>query len=369
MAKHTDRVTRRRQAQLSFEASGKDIRVGRREDLPLPLERLKAITPESPEVVQSFGNGLTAHVHRIRAAGRDWTLKLKRAESRVRNPDGQTSFLNEVQRRRDFTRLKGDSGTAANFRYIVETTYAGYRDGVILSPWIEGGIVDHFDERIIGQILFTGSRMETAGLMEWDYCPGNILDDGERITLFDFGYCYPFDPLTEFNSNGTRDPMFHCVERFETRSFFGHLLTREQSWPRERIMKLFALEKELAAEAFEWQLTWLRARSASAQVLEWKQGIVDSWRRALASPSLLDDLFLVESYRSHVLDVHDDLSGQSCTPMTLRRIDKLENMVSEQFGLLKAGGALLFGDQSKSQQELLATLGEQRRLAEEHQLR
>jgi hypothetical protein len=33
-------------------------------------------------------------------------------------------------------------------------------------------------------------------------------------------------PLREFNSNGLADPLFHFVERFETRFFFSWLMTR-----------------------------------------------------------------------------------------------------------------------------------------------
>ncbi len=56
--------------------------------------------------------------------------------------------------------------------------------------------------------------------MEWDLCSGNLLvDRQEQLWLFDFGYMYPFDPLREFNSNGLADPLFHFVERFETRFF------------------------------------------------------------------------------------------------------------------------------------------------------
>ena len=45
-------------------------------------------------------DGLTARVYRVQLAGRDWALKVARRPV-VQNPDGQTSFLNELQRRRD----------------------------------------------------------------------------------------------------------------------------------------------------------------------------------------------------------------------------------------------------------------------------
>ncbi len=39
-------------------------------------------------------------------------------------------------------------------------------------------------------------------------------------------------------------------------------------------------------------------------------------------------------YRSHQLDVADDLSGQSCGPLTLRRLDWLEQAVTDHYPLL-----------------------------------
>ena len=110
----------RQRAQLSWLASGRPLEVGERSTLPLPLETLKTLTAESPHVVQAFDSGLTALVYRLRAGGRDWTLKRQRPESLVRNVDGQTSFLNEVQRRADFTALKADPERAPRFTHIVE---------------------------------------------------------------------------------------------------------------------------------------------------------------------------------------------------------------------------------------------------------
>jgi hypothetical protein len=73
---------------------------------PLTLLQLKNTTKSSNYVVQSFNSGLTAIVYQIQMNGQSWTLKLKRSVSLVNNIDGQTSFLNEVQRRRDLVKLK-----------------------------------------------------------------------------------------------------------------------------------------------------------------------------------------------------------------------------------------------------------------------
>lgn len=73
----------------------------------------------------------------------------------MKNVDGQTSFLNEVQRRRDFTELKRHPETASLFTHIVDTHYASLREGIILSPWIEGERLQHFDARVFDQLFGT----------------------------------------------------------------------------------------------------------------------------------------------------------------------------------------------------------------------
>ncbi|QTN25555.1 hypothetical protein HZ992_11610 [Rhizobacter sp. AJA081-3] len=186
---------------------------------------------DEPWVREAFEGGLTARVFRIHAAGRDWTLKQARAQAGVHNVDGQTSFLNEIQRRADLSRLKAEQGGAQRFAAIVDTQYASLRRGILLSPWIEGTIATVWDERSLGQLFEQLVELYLAGLFEWDLCPGNILDDGRRVMLFDFGYMYRFDPLAQFNSagDGTSEPMFHPVERFESRNFCAWLLAKEQS--------------------------------------------------------------------------------------------------------------------------------------------
>ncbi len=128
------REEQRREEQLAFVASGAEIQVGDPAACPLPVDALASVEGHEPFVVQVFGGGLTAKVFRLRAGGRDWTLKRARVPCLVQNPDGQTSFLNEVQRRADLTALKAPAGGAARFRGVADTAYASYRRGVLLSP-------------------------------------------------------------------------------------------------------------------------------------------------------------------------------------------------------------------------------------------
>ena len=360
----------RHAAQLAFAAGGAELRVGDEAALPLPLATLLATRSDSPYVVETHTGGLTATVHRIRAGGRDWTLKLARAEARVRNIDGQTSFLNEVQRRADFTRLKAQPGGRERFAAIVDTVFASYRHGVLLSPWIDGDIVAAWDARRIHQLLQAACACAAAGLFEWDLSPGNVLDDGAQVRLFDFGYMYPFDPRTQFNSAGRGDdvPLFHPAERFETRNYFGVLLRIERERERGAAAALaaFRLEKEIALEVYREHRAQLAALGASAAVLGRLDALIARWQRALTGE--LAALYLSEGWRSHLLDLDDDLHGQSCTPMTLARADWLLAALTDRFDELVAQQALFGRDAGGSQSQLLDAYRQRRAQAEQFQL-
>ncbi|WP_421681872.1 hypothetical protein HKW98_12170 [Stutzerimonas urumqiensis] len=326
----------RHHAQLAFVASGQELEVGDPRDCPLPLDQLAATNGSETYVSQRLPGGLTAHVYRIEAAGRSWTLKRAREKCLVQGIDGQTSFLNEVQRRADLRRLKQQPALAERLSGIVDTCYASFRRGVLLSPWIDGAPVARWDEPRLLDLFDTLITLSANGLFEWDLCPGNVLDDG-RIRLFDFGYMYRFDPLREYNSDGLACPGFHPAERFETRQFFAWLLG-EEAHGSERALAAFRLEKAIAREAYRAWRTGLYARGAEAHVLERLDRILDDWSRALAGS--VEALYLREAWRSHRLDLADDLGGQTCTPLTLKRIGWMQRMVAEHHQDLLAAGAL-----------------------------
>ena len=203
--------------------------------------------------------------------------------------------------------------------------------------------------------------------MEWDLCPGNIIDDSGHIWLFDFGYMYPFDPLTQFNSNGVSDPLFHACERFETRNFFGWILRQEALGP-QQALALYRELKVVALDLYQQKLEWLTGQGASQQVLSWVRSFISRWQQALVNDASLERLFEVENFRSQVLDIEDDLHGKSCTPLTLRRLDFVEQCLRERFEALREGGALFYDNAGKSQQELLDLYGQKRLLVLKYQL-
>ncbi|RRE57076.1 phosphotransferase [Klebsiella pneumoniae] len=384
----------RQQQQQAFDRSGEPLIVGNVSHCPLPPETLAALGPDSPYVVQVYGSGLTGEVYRLRIAGKEYNLKKRRAVAGVANLNGQLSFLNEVQRRQALQQLKDDPVTAPRFTHIVPTLYADYRLGILLSrqalqqkddpvtaprfthivPTLYADYRLGIHRRradltppLIAQLFTTLEACEEQGLMEWDLCSGNLLvDRQEQLWLFDFGYMYPFDPLREFNSNGLADPLFHFVERFETRFFFSWLMTRipdaEQQLAQYREMK------RLAVESYRRKLVWLRARRADPQVLAHFQQLTARWESALADPAALSRLFAVEAFRSHVLDIEDDLHGQSCTLLTLQRIDWVINQLEQHYRFIADEGGLFYDNEGKSQQALLSSYAQKRQQAQQYLL-
>ncbi|GAA5181839.1 hypothetical protein GCM10025771_29710 [Niveibacterium umoris] len=351
----------RQAAQLAFVASGQEVACGAVDELPLPLAQLLALDASHPDVVEAHTGGLTGFVFRLRNDRGDWNIKRARSQSLVQNPDGQTSFLNEVQRRCELEAL-GDSCPAG----VVRTRYASFRSGLIVSDWIPGTVAKTWNERTLGSLFDLLIDLYLHGFFEWDVSPGNLVDDGDRLWMFDFGYMYRFDPLVDLNSNGLAAPLFHPAERFETRNFFAVLLELERASGQDEALRAFMLEKRIALDAYDRLLTTLRARGASQDVLDWLSAIVLRWRNAMASDPAA--LYLAEGWRSHRLDLDDDLRGQTCTRRTLARTDWLIEAAGKHFDALTQLDALFWHDAGMSKAALLDQLATDRANAERWQV-
>ncbi len=357
----------RRNKQLEFLASGSDIEAGDASLLPISLPELLEVNERSSCVEKRIGSGLTADTFMIAAGGRRWNLKKKRAEILVKNADGQTSFLNEVQRRRDFETLKKKNPAA--FAGVVDTVYASLKHGIIVSPWIEGGTVKKYTPQIISNLFDTLFHIETAGLFEYDLCPGNILaqKDG-TVKLFDFGYMYPFSPLGEYNADGMELPLFHPVERFETRSFMQYLMDIEDEKGRAAALEEYRMEKELAVEYYHRTLSWLRSNRADQGIINWKTGIIGLWENGLENHAALEKLYALESLRSYILDIHDDVGGRSCTLETLKKADRVISAFESGAAALSGIPALSWGDEKLDRAELVYKYRRLREKAVEYQI-
>ncbi|MCS3458748.1 hypothetical protein [Aeromonas sp. BIGb0445] len=333
-----------------------EIQIGRERDCPLTLAQLQSLHEGHPAVLEVYHSGLTAQVFHLKVEGHHWCLKRRLPESRVANIDGQTAFLTELERRREIEALREQHPTL--LPHVVCTSFGSARAGILLSPWLRGDPVQRLNERNLAQMLAVQGELARWGWFDWDPSPGNLLDDGQQISVFDFGYMWPFDPRFEFNSNGLCDPAFHVVERLETRTLSGLWLGVANPLPQ------FAYWRGLTLAWAEQELARLGREGACEPVLARLVALGQEWRTALASEEGLAANWLKDMYRSHWLDVQDDLSGQSCTPLTLKRLDWLEHALGHCYEELLAGGTQV----SQSQSELLALLASQREQAKGWQL-
>jgi hypothetical protein len=357
----------RQRANLALQQSATELQIGTCEGLPWRVEELAALSGNEQFVLQKLDSGLTAFVYQLRATDQsDYALKLARPECLVRNVDGQTSFLNELLCRQRIEFLRG--GTPPHLSAITRTHFASLRHGVLLSEWVHGESIRAWDRRKLRQVFATGCELLCAGLFEWDYCPGNLLDDGERIRMFDFGYMYPFDPLRHFNSAGDGDsqPMFHLAERFETRNYFAYLLSIEKEQGIDAALAAFRLEKEVAIEAYCDLRGRLLRKGATQTIADWLQAFITRWQRGLDGD--LHPLYLQEGWRSHVLDLDDDLRGQTCTPVTLLRCEWLLHALHQHYADLQSVNAFFWNDAGRTRQQLLETYREHMLAARSHQL-
>jgi len=363
-ATDTDNIeSLRRQQQLDFAASGREVEVGNAHALPLPLGELAALHRHHPAVREVHESGLTAIVYKLHSQGRDWAVKRARPQCLVKNVDGQTSFLNEVQRRAELARLQAQPGGAQRWRGLTPTVYASLQHGVIVSPWVDGRPVRAWSERTLRQLFSAGRELVRAGFFEWDFCPGNVLDDGDQVWLFDFGYMYRFDPLRHFNSagTGTSVPQCHLAERIETRHVFGWLLQVEETEGLAVALQAFRLEKTIALDTYLQLRAELQADGADGTVLGWLGGLIERWRTALGGD--LRSLYLQEGWRSHTLDLEDDLHGQTCTPGTLQRAAWLLRTLHEASDRQEANPAFSAGDAGLGTTDLIARYEAKQRVA------
>jgi hypothetical protein len=355
----------RRQAQLDFIASGREFEVGEPWLCPLPLAELRTLDRHHPAVQAVHDGGLTAVVFKVRANGRDWAVKRARTPCLVQNVDGQTSFLNELQRRSELAALKARPDGSERFAGLVDTVYGSLRHGLVVSPWIDGDLLRTWDERRLQQVFDTGRELVRAGFFEWDFCAGNVIDTGEQVRLFDFGYMYRFDPLRQFNSagDGTSVPHCHLAERIETRHAFGAWVALDEA----HALAAFRQEKTIAHATYRRLRRELAGDGASPPVLQWLDRIADDWQAALEGD--LHGLWLREGWRSHTLDLEDDLGGKTCTPTTLQRADWLLAALHAHHRTLAAQGAFRGEDAGQSAEALRSRYAARRQEAEGLQVR
>lgn len=327
-----------------------EITVGLKQNLPIDFQKLINTDENSEYFENLYSGGLTAKVFKLKIKNVFYNLKKKRPVISVQGTDGQTSFLNEIERRLDFEIFKKEGDL--DFSGIVDTIYASLKNGFIFSPWIEGKIPEDFTKKEIKNLFGTLLNMEKKGLFEWDLCPGNILiTPDNKIKLFDFGYCYRFNPLKNYNSEEKDLPVFHMAERFETRNYMQLLLNTEELSGIQQTLKKYRYEKEAAAEIYEEKIYWLERKKADNDILKFYKNIISEWKNSFVSEEILYNLYKKESFRSYILDAEDDLKGETCTKNTLLKIKKILEISENDYDFIKSSGLLFFGNEKLTKED------------------
>ncbi|PJG60769.1 hypothetical protein [Aeromonas cavernicola] len=306
-----------------------EISVGRERDCPLPVTQLLELKESHPSVLKLYQHGRTAEVFHLKLNGRHWCLKRCRQEALLAHPDGKTAFLTELERRREIEALRELHPTLlAN---VVCTSFGSAQAGILVSPWLRGEPVHCLNERNLAQMLDVEAELARWGWFDWDPNPSNLLDDGEQISLFDFGYMWTFDPRFEYNSNGLLDPEFHVVERLETCTLSGLWLAEVAPLPQ------FRYWRELCLKWVQRETDHLTRAGASALVLDRLHQLQRQWTAALASDDELTRNWLHDMYRSHRLNVISTQEGTSSDPLVQDRLDWLLRVLTDHYPQLAPG--------------------------------
>lgn len=358
----------RRRDQLLLLDLDKEIQVGRKEDLPLAVEKLEKTNYESPWVEEVF-KGLTSIVYKIKIDGEYYALKKKRKKTIARNMDAHLSFINEIQRRSDFEKLKNT--VPQLYDRIAKTIFASLKHGFILSPWIEGECITFQNRRDIYENVFdTLYLMECNGFFEWDLCSNNLLlVDDNQMMLFDFGCTYSYDPLSEYNSAGKKEPIFHGVERFETRMLMTYFLINKKRMTEDMILNEYRLEKEIAAKYYLKKLRWLEKNSAQPHIVDWIKDIIKTWEWGISNNDNLKEMYIVESFRSYVIDVINDINGKYCNYMTSKKLYYILKRLNNDYELIKRRNGFFWGDELISKDRLIEKYDKKENVLQKYRLR
>jgi hypothetical protein len=197
-------------------------------------------------------------------------------------------------------------------------------------------------------------EVEKEGLFECDLSSPNLLVDKHSIVhFFDFGYMYPYNTLTQYNSDGKVNPIFHVAERLESRFLMQHLINLETKTSLNNSLKIYKIAKETALEIYSEKLNWLIDNKADDDIIHWQKGLITLWENGLKNVDTLLNIYDLESFRSYVLDVNDDLSGRSCTLDTLLKIDGILCKIQSKFDFLSKNNGLFWGDENLTKQALI----------------
>lgn len=350
----------RRNKQKAFLKSKQNIIIGTLNHFPLKLDQLVNIENEKI-FYQKIESGLTSFIYNIELDNHKYNLKIKRDKILVDNPDGETSFLNEVQRRFEFEDIRKTNKIID--RGIVKTVYANLNQGVILSEYIEGIHLTNYTKYDLTSLFDLLFELDINGFFEWDLCSGNILKENDRIVLFDFGYMYKFNPLQHFNSEGLKEPDFHPIERFETRHFLHVLRDMNET----DSMRQYRLLKSLTKDYFIKKVRWLIINNADFEVINMYNEKITQIANIIENKDLMKQSFISDMYRATVMDIMDDISGKTCTIHTINKLEFVKTIIEHNYETLKETESLL-NEEGLSKEDLIVKYNEISKLVLQYQI-
>lgn len=327
---------RRREAGLHWLRSGEEVRVGDPRKLPLPFRELAQVTADHP-AVRSCHEAVTTDILCLALGDFRYTLKIWRRERPAEDIDGLLSFMTELlcRRRIEAARHDLESGTHSGMRYLVKSIFGSLNHRVLISPWIEGQTLadlpfaDWTDERL-ANVFAAHASLLRLGLFDWNPTANNVLCvEGHDVRLFDFGYCYPFNPLLEGNSNWEERPYANLAERFETRCLFPTLLARGEDLTGDFALGLWRRAKAALAPRMRYHAESLYAMGAAHGMVLHHRALASEWEACLADPAHGEATFLHELVRSLYLYVLRDLLQHSCNAFTLEAATALGRCLRE----------------------------------------
>ena len=95
---------------------------------------------------------------------------------------------------------------------------------------------------------------------------------------------------------------------------------------------------------------------------------MEHWEWGLRNNDSLKRLYMLESFRSYVLDVNNDINGKCCNFMTNIKIDKIIKELTSNYDLLKQNNGLFWGDELLSKKKLIEKYNNKKKLARKYEI-
>ena len=311
---------------------------------------------KSIEIVGTPVEGTDGIIYKIRNKhAKEFALKVKKQKYMLETHE-ENPYNHELEIRRQLynRRIKG----------IIPTIYASTKDGILLSEWNTGCFIENqlpskggINKEKIESALNVLLELEMKGFFDWYVNINNILYVEDEAYLFDFGYMYTFDVLTEFNPNGIKEPYFSMFQIYQDKHLM-HYVTRLEKLSQKKVaFDIYRAYITLLEKAYDKKIaTLLKLGSASYIINEnkRKQAFI---RKVLMQDSntayTLKSQYIIDKYRSHKLNIESNRRGKYYNNIFLTRCHLMIELIEESYEMLKINDAFLWEDIGYKKEKLL----------------